>query len=262
MRSLTEESASQFARAWQAMVCKMPGALIAEKGAIGTAFANVPLFILNALFLNKPVNNRELETALEVACHFAEGCHHPWMLVGCDEWMPAGAGDIFASHGLQPAFGFTGMVTDALADPARPVPPELELRSGLDTASLEALMDVNAMAYGFPVELGRSAMKPGLLEHDSFCVVGRVGGRPVSVTATFAVDGCLYVGWVATVPEARGKGYAETVMRRSLADASAATGITRTVLHASDAGHPIYLRMGYKDTVTFTTYVHGLDASH
>jgi GNAT superfamily N-acetyltransferase len=236
--------------------------LITEQGAIGTAFANVPLFILNALFLNKPVDNAQLEKALETACRIAEGCHYPWMLVGCDEWLPVGAGDILASKGLQPAFGFTGMVTDTLGEPVRPTPPELELRSGLDAGSLEALMDVNAMAYGCPMELGRAAIKPGLLEQDSFCVVGRVGGRPVSVTATFAVDGRLYVGWVGTIPEARGKGYAEAVMRRSLADATAATGITRTVLHASDAGHPIYLRMGYKDTVTFTTYVHGLDMAH
>jgi hypothetical protein len=166
------------------------------------------------------------------------------------------------TRGLNPAFGFTGMVTDSLNKPVRPAPPELEMRSGLDTQTMEALMDVNAIAYEYPVEVGRASIRPGLLESESYCVAGYVNGRPVSVTATFAVEGRLYVGWVATLHESRGKGYAEAVMRRSLADATSATGITRTVLHASDAGYPIYKRMGYKDTAKFTAFIHGMDPSH
>jgi len=254
-----EESVSQFYRAWQTMIHTVPGASTAGAGALCAAVGNLPLFVLNALFLNKPVDSTGLETALAATSQCLAGCEYPYMVCVCDSWIPQDAPELLAASGLHAAFGFMGMVTDSLEAPVRPAPPELELRSGLNPDTMNALMDVNAQAYGYPIELGRASIRPGLLETDSYCVAGYVDGQPVSVTATFAVDGRLYVGWVATLPEARGKGYAEAVMRRSLADASAATGLTRTVLHASDAGYPIYKRMGYQDTVRFTAYVHGLD---
>jgi predicted GNAT family acetyltransferase len=64
---------------------------------------------------------------------------------------------------------------------------------------------------------------------------------------------------VATAADHRNKGYAEAVMRHSLARASAATGIRRTVLHASPAGAPLYASMGYRPTARFTMYMVGSD---
>jgi hypothetical protein len=46
-------------------------------------------------------------------------------------------------------------------------------------------------------------------------------------------------------------------MRRSLARAAAATGIQRTVLHATPAGAPLYASMGYRATARFTMYTSG-----
>ncbi len=51
------------------------------------------------------------------------------------------------------------------------------------------------------------------------------------------------------------RGLAELVMRRSLEDASQATGITRTALHASADGYSVYLRMGYRPVDTFVLFV-------
>jgi GNAT superfamily N-acetyltransferase len=47
---------------------------------------------------------------------------------------------------------------------------------------------------------------------------------------------------VATTPDARRKGYGEAVVRHALQTAHEATGIRRTVLHATEDGYPIYLR--------------------
>src|ERR1044071_4223414 len=82
--------------------------------------------------------------------------------------------------------------------------------------------------------------------------VGYVDGAPVSTSTTALVDGRLYVMMVATDAAHRNRGYAEAVMRRSLARAQAATGIRRTVLHASPAGKPLYASMGYRVTGEFT----------
>jgi ribosomal protein S18 acetylase RimI-like enzyme len=56
---------------------------------------------------------------------------------------------------------------------------------------------------------------------------------------------------VATAPEARRKGYGEAVVRLALQTAYEATGISRTVLHVTEAGYPLYLRLGYYPTVKF-----------
>jgi hypothetical protein len=44
-------------------------------------------------------------------------------------------------------------------------------------------------------------------------------------------------------------------MRRALAAAAAAHGEQPTVLHATDAGRPVYERMGYTPISTHTVFV-------
>ena len=79
--------------------------------------------------------------------------------------------------------------------------------------------------------------------------------RPRSALAKDAEeDECLYAALVATVPEARGKGYADATLRRSLHRAHEATGFTRTILHATEAGYPVYKRLGYRVAAGFTCY--------
>jgi GNAT superfamily N-acetyltransferase len=59
---------------------------------------------------------------------------------------------------------------------------------------------------------------------------------------------------VATRPEAQKRGYAEAVVRFALQRAHEATGLTRTTLHATDAGRPVYKRVGYYDTAKIMAY--------
>jgi predicted acetyltransferase len=79
--------------------------------------------------------------------------------------------------------------------------------------------------------------------------------QPVSTAFAVPLHNVLYVTYVATALAYRRHGLAELVMRRSLEDATRATGITRTVLHATSAGYSVYLRMGYRPVDTFSLYV-------
>jgi predicted acetyltransferase len=70
-------------------------------------------------------------------------------------------------------------------------------------------------------------------------------------TATAIINGhCIFL-FLATMPEVRRKGYGEAVVRHALQTAYEATGISRSVLHATEAGYPLYLRLGYHQTVKF-----------
>ena len=126
----------------------------------------------------------------------------------------------------------------------------------IDRVGLRAVADekVDKLATGTArlVEVARAlASKPKVLLLDE-----PSAGLNESET-TALVDGRLYVMMVASDAAHRNRGYAEAVMRRSLERAQAATGIRRTVLHASPAGRPLYASMGYRVTGEFMMYMAG-----
>jgi GNAT superfamily N-acetyltransferase len=54
------------------------------------------------------------------------------------------------------------------------------------------------------------------------------------------------VAWVATLPEARGRGVSKQLMARALADARERGQLTTTLV-ATKLGRPVYERVGYRD---------------
>jgi GNAT superfamily N-acetyltransferase len=85
-----------------------------------------------------------------------------------------------------------------------------------------------------------------LWREDSFGYVGYARGQAVTSAGTFPVAGTIYVAFVATLPEAHGKGYAEAVMRHAIDRGRQGMGLTRMTLHASDMGRPLYQSMGFE----------------
>jgi ribosomal protein S18 acetylase RimI-like enzyme len=77
---------------------------------------------------------------------------------------------------------------------------------------------------------------------------------PIACSAAYVQNGRLYVALVATVPEMQGRGYGEAVTRLSVVAAAKESGHTRSVLHATCAGIPLYRRLGYEPTASFTAY--------
>jgi predicted acetyltransferase len=69
------------------------------------------------------------------------------------------------------------------------------------------------------------------------------------------VGGYRYVALVATMPDQQRRGYAEAAMRHALDSAAARHGDTPTTLHATDAGRPIYARMGYEPIASHTAFI-------
>lgn len=77
---------------------------------------------------------------------------------------------------------------------------------------------------------------------------------PISAAATVATKGCLFLALVATAPEAQRNGYGEATVRKALFEGARATGLTRTVLHATLAGAPVYERIGYHKVASIAFY--------
>jgi ribosomal protein S18 acetylase RimI-like enzyme len=107
----------------------------------------------------------------------------------------------------------------------------------------EDLGRVNDLAYGmgdsFQRLLGHGPADPG------YTYVTRIDGDAAATVVSQDHHGDCSIWWVATVPEARGRGLAPGLMRRALADGRA-RGCDVSTLQATTLGRPVYERLGYR----------------
>lgn len=257
-----EESNAQFIAAWQTICGRFPGSTADDLDGVMGVFARVPISFFNVCFLTRPVIELD-DLRRRVASAVAHGTASalPWLLTLCEEWIPDGADDACREAGLMPVLGMTGMAADALAPPRRPR-PDLTFARVRDADTALQVAAINTDAYGMPPEDAHHLALAELWPEDTYGYVGAIDGTPVTCAATVPVDGRLYVAWVATHPAHHRKGYAEAAMRESLHVAADATGLQRTILHATDAGRPVYAAMGYVPTSRFTMYAMADASAH
>jgi len=252
------ESNQQAIGAWKRFAQGSPKRDIREIGGVTCAFSNVPMVFLNAAFLSAPVQNAEdFDNRVAAAVSYGSKSGVPWMFVSCNEWLPeslhASQSEAFGRHGLHAVMPLTGMVMD-LPPGFSARPSGLEYRRVANRDTCNTISDMNCAAYGIPLDVGRESILEGMFGSDTFAYAGYLDGNPVTAAGVWIVDGILYVAMVATHPDHRRKGYADAVMQHSLEQAQKATGAGRTVLHATEAGFPVYERMGYRTVARFTVY--------
>jgi GNAT superfamily N-acetyltransferase len=254
------ESNAQFRGAWRHYAVTSPKGEVVDTPEVSIASANAPWPMLNTAFLPAPVETESaLERSVAAAVRHFTARKVGWMYVVCEDWLAPSlrekANAVLEAQGLKRALGVMGMVAERLLPPTRPQ-PSIEVRQASDLEALRHIADINAIAYGSPLEVARESVAvPAMFQGDCRGYVGYVDGKPASVASVVRIDGVAYVAYVATLAEHRQRGYAEAVMRHGLEEARQLWGLERTVLHATDAGHPVYLRMGYRDVARFGFYM-------
>lgn len=78
-------------------------------------------------------------------------------------------------------------------------------------------------------------------------------GEPVAGAMLMFGHGVAGIGWVGTIPSARGKGYGEAVTR-ALSNEAFDRGAAAVVLQASPQGDPVYRRIGYREVTRHLWY--------
>jgi hypothetical protein len=250
------ESHEQFSAAWSLYAhCSSAGEVVDMDG-LRVANARQPWFLMNAALLTEPVASQaNLEARAHAAMAYFGREHRPWFLAGSRQWLGDDAPETLSRLGLIKALTVIGMVAAQLAPPARPLPEVDTHRIDSEQGRL-ALADLNAAAYDVSSAWVRGAVAGESLWHTPlYGYVAYVDGTPVSTAFAVPLHNVLYVGFVATAIAHRRRGLAELVMRRSLEDATRATGITRTALQATADGYPVYIRMGYRPVDEFSLYV-------
>jgi GNAT superfamily N-acetyltransferase len=261
------ESNRLFIDAWTFWAERARAGEIANLPGLRASWMNVTWPVFNGTFLAEPVRDAsDLAQRAQAAVSYAHGRDLGWVFFVCREMIPEplrdSATEILATQGLTQVVELTGMSADRLLPSRRPA-PDLEMRRVGSQETRRAFGEINALAYGDPVDLGIQALDVETLWGEgTFGVVGFLEGQPVTTAETIVLDGTLYVALVATLPEHQKKGYAEAAMRHSLALAHAATGLERTVLHASEVGLPLYREMGYQPVARFLGLIAGDGGGH
>lgn len=251
-----DESLHQFISIWKLIAKPFPQADQHDKPGLAISWADISFPFYNSLFLTEEISDRTLlhSRIAEAAQYMRARSHGGWFVVCLDKLNGAAKenlAEILAKERLNPAIPMIGMAGDILPLDVS-VHPTLRFRRVTDDKTIKDVADLNCVAYNLPIELGQSLLgEHTLWNQHAYGFVAYEGDTPVSTATAIVNDGCLFLFIVATKPEAQRKGYADAVVRHALGTAYAATGIRRTVLHASEAGYPVYLRIGYHSTAKF-----------
>jgi GNAT superfamily N-acetyltransferase len=178
----------------------------------------------------------------ELAAAYAQAGVHAWTV-----WVPESDGDsaqMLAHAGHRLDATPVAMVLD-LDDLPEPDPGDLDWDS---EASLDEVCAINDRAYGYEdgtFARGMGRPPDGVLRFYR----ARLDSRPVSVVATLDLDDDCGVYWVATLPEARGRGVTSRLMHVALEDGRE-RGCDISTLQATKLGRPVYEALGYRDVGT------------
>lgn len=254
-----ERSDQRRVAAWDALaeanlcasLAMLPGADVADTPHAYRVHTPVPHSSCN------PVVARHLPTGDALAALIAEtrayyaarGTPYRWYLT--PRTTPDGIGDAFVAHGFtRRATG--NMAVDLAALPeAASLPDDCTIAEVHGAPQWTAWCRTFAAGYGLPAAIGDPLLRalsvlpagPGtLLRH----YLALLGDAPVATATLLLAGGAAGIYWVATVPEARGRGIGAAVTLAALR-AGRADGMGVGVLQSTAMGVPVYRRLDFVD---------------
>jgi GNAT superfamily N-acetyltransferase len=250
-------SVKHFIDAWRTMCASANGYAEEDIGGVHYIFSGIPIPFFNvALVTGRDVSAAALSASGQRACAWASKLGVPWLFVITHEALVAGtdAAAALDACGLAALMPLTGMMAQNVALSTN-VPSELQLVRPVDEKGCSALLDVNGRAYDMDLDAGKSLLGTPSFWSGHFPALGLVEGTPVCASAVLMVDGYRYVALVATEPARQRRGYGEVVMRHALELSARVHGDTATTLHATEAGRPVYERMGYAPIAAHSVFI-------
>jgi GNAT superfamily N-acetyltransferase len=249
-------SIRQFLEAWRLMFARLPEASAAGGDGFEYVFSGLPIAFFNVAFLTARGDSADaLQARARAVSAWVTGKGVPWLLTVTHEALAPGvdAAAALDAAGFVPMLPLTGMLASRVL-PGAARPAGLQLQVPQDDAGCAALLDVNSAAYGMPLDPAKRALGPAFWAGHA-PALGLVKGAPVSSAAVIMADGHRYVVLVATDPTHQRRGYGEAAMRHALDVAAQRFGDRPSFLHATEAGRPIYARMGYDTVSTHTVFI-------
>lgn len=253
------ESVDQLAAVWSEIVKDRHSGEIRDLPGIAIRWADTSFSFFNTItFTELGSNSKLLALQMHVAVDYLRRKKQPGLVWLFEDLLDANARSdlpvLAGQAGLSLALPGYGMAGHVLPMPA-PRHPDLTFVRVSTDEHVRAYADINAVAYGMPLEAARDGLKDSTIwKTKAFAYLGIAADRPVSAAAAIENQGSLFLALVATVPEAQRMGYGEATCRKALYEAWKSTGLTHSVLHATMAGAPVYARIGYEKVAAMGFY--------
>jgi predicted GNAT family acetyltransferase len=132
--------------------------------------------------------------------------------------------------------------------------PNLQILRATTPDTLAQALATAAEGFGAPPELFTALYGLEVTSLDGVVVyLGRAGDEDVSTAIGYTVDGATGIFNVATPSAYRGRGYGTAVTTCALRDGFAASA-DFAWLQSSNAGRPVYERLGFRAVATYVLY--------
>lgn len=172
---------------------------------------------------------------------------------------PLDLGAHLEEHGIVAQAPWSGMALDLGAPVAAPPSPKaLAIQEVRTAAELAQWAELLGRGFDAPPEIAL-AWREVLPRLKVSCDVpwrmdvGLLDGRPVATCGTHEQDGVVGIYWVATLPEARGRGVA-TAMTVAALERARARGARLAVLQSTPEAKGVYQRLGFAEHCTIGVY--------
>jgi GNAT superfamily N-acetyltransferase len=223
---------------WSLLAEGSGGSTLKQAGILASIVPSSPeRSVFNSVFYKE---GKRLIAALDqIAAGYEEAGVRAWTVWVPEDDRETAAALEEAGHVLDAEPRAMAMELSALREPEPN--PALEIRAELD---MPVVARLNEIAYGWaPGEFGAVADTP---IPGTYAYFASLEGETVGTVVVWDHGDNSDLDWVATLPEARGKGVSKQLTARALADARERGQITTTLV-ATKLGRPVYDRVGYRD---------------
>jgi ribosomal protein S18 acetylase RimI-like enzyme len=122
------------------------------------------------------------------------------------------------------------------------------------TGDVESLIGAMVAGFGMPAFVQAPMTEVMAAFPEAINVIGSLGGRPVATGTAYLTGPTAGLYNICTDEAARGRGIGYAVTR-ALLEHSRASGADHAVLHATEAGRPVYERAGFVEVCQVPQYV-------
>jgi GNAT superfamily N-acetyltransferase len=214
----------------------------------------LPATVFNRAFLKEP--GGDLAAAFERAEAYFERAKLPFAFTVRSD-REAACAEALVAAGYERQEEMPGMVLLPIRDGSQPI-EGLEVREVATRQDLESFQETALEGFGFPRQLGRLFITEQFLEKPGAKLyLGLLHGEPVCTSSLVPTPGIAGIYWVATLPEHRKRGLGEAITWAAVRGGME-SGCATASLQASEAGAPVYARMGFTTPIHYVKYGRGM----
>ena len=170
---------------------------------------------------------------------------------------PVNLQNLLKDYGFTHKDDWSAMAIDLKTTPESfDIPEGMEIKEVLNLDELKTWTDILVKSFEFS-EIIQSYKKyfinAGLESPNSHYYLGFLNGEPVATGVLFDGEGAAGLFYIGTVPKARRKSIAKTMVNYLLNEAKS-KGYQISILQASEMGYPVYKKIGFKKYYTTKIY--------